>query len=108
MLLNYLPTRTDEWEDHIENQRLIYEGWKQELIIKPNIKYEEEKKEQLKNMIDHPLSVAHTSQWNQFFKDQEIWEEIEKDVKRTRTDLSFFYKAVDDAKNVNNLDILMK
>jgi hypothetical protein len=29
-------------------------------------------------------------------------------VKRTRTDLSFFYKAVDDEKNINNLDILMK
>lgn len=45
--------------------------------------------------MDHPLSVNRDSAWNQYFKDQDIWEEIEKDVKRTRTDLSFFYKAVD-------------
>ena len=30
-----------------------------------------------------------------------MWDEIEKDVKRTRTDLSFFYKAVDAEKNTN-------
>jgi len=46
-------------------------------------------------MIDHPLSVNKNSQWNKFFKDQDLWDEIEKDVKRTRTDLSFFYKAVE-------------
>lgn len=59
-------------------------------------------------MIDHPLSIHNESKWSQFYKDLEIWDEIEKDVKRTRTDLAFFYKAVDDRQNVNNLDILMK
>jgi len=46
-------------------------------------------------MIDHPLSISNESKWSQFYKDLEIWDEIEKDVKRTRTDLAFFYKAVD-------------
>lgn len=59
-------------------------------------------------MIDHPLSINNDSTWHQYFKDQEIWDEIEKDVKRTRTDLSFFYKAVDNEKNLNNLELLMK
>jgi hypothetical protein len=45
--------------------------------------------------MDHPLSVSHNSKWNKFFKDQDIWDEIEKDVKRTRTDMQFFYQAVD-------------
>ena len=36
-----------------------------------------------------------------------MWDEIEKDVKRTRTDLSFFYKALDEKLN-NKIDILMK
>lgn len=58
-------------------------------------------------VMDHPLSVSRDSAWNQFFKDQDIWDEIEKDVKRTRTDLSFFYTAVDPSQNVN-MDRLMK
>jgi len=57
-------------------------------------------------VIDHPLSVSRDSTWNQFFKDQEIWDEIEKDVKRTRTDLSFFYKAVDPTQNSNTERLL--
>jgi len=48
---------------------------------------------------DHPLSVGSSSLWNQFFKDQELWEEIEKDVRRTRSDISFFIEAVDRNKN---------
>jgi hypothetical protein len=44
---------------------------------------------------DHPLSVSKDSLWNKFFKDQELWEEIEKDVKRTRSDMIFFIEAVD-------------
>lgn len=50
-------------------------------------------------MIDHPLSTAQTSVWNTFFKDQEIWDEIEKDVKRTRTDVGFFCLAIDPSRN---------
>jgi hypothetical protein len=41
-------------------------------------------------MMDHPLSTSQNSVWNTFFKDQEIWDEIEKDVKRTRTDMHYF------------------
>jgi hypothetical protein len=63
-----------------------YEEFKKELIVKPQIKADEEQKK----IIDHPLSTSVTSVWNTFFKDQELWDEIEKDVKRTRTDMDFF------------------
>jgi len=53
------------------------------------------------------LSVNQDSPWNQYFKDQDIWDEIEKDVKRTRTDLSFFYRAVDPSLNMHT-DRLLK
>lgn len=56
-------------------------------------------------MIDHPLSVDQSSVWNTFFKDQEIWDEIEKDVKRTRTDMSYFYLAVDKNRNRSAEDL---
>lgn len=43
--------------------------------------------------------------WNIFFKDQELWDEIEKDVKRTRTDMNFFYLALDETRCVSNNDL---
>ncbi|CDW78172.1 tbc1 domain family member 13 [Stylonychia lemnae] len=107
ILLNHYPPDTKSWEQHIIDQKEVYDGWKRDLIIKPTIKQEEEYK-QAKRMMDHPLSLSSDSKWKQFYQDQEIWDEIEKDVKRTRTDLSFFYQAVDNNKNVNNMDLLMK
>jgi hypothetical protein len=68
--------------------------YRKELIIEPRINKEDEEfgKEQF---LDHPLSINKKSLWNKYFKDQELWEEIEKDVKRTRSDISFFFEAVD-------------
>ena len=42
------------------------------------------------------MSVNQNSVWNTFFKDQELWDEIEKDVKRTRREMNFFARALDD------------
>jgi hypothetical protein len=50
--------------------------------------------------MDHPLSTNQNSLWNTFFKDQELWDEIEKDVKRTRREMNFFSKAVDQKLNI--------
>lgn len=32
--------------------------------------------------------------WKNYFDDTEIWEEIEKDIKRTRSEIDYFGKAV--------------
>ena len=37
----------------------------------------------MKNVADHPLSQNKKSIWNKYHEDREIWEEIEKDIKRT-------------------------
>lgn len=47
---------------------------------------------------EHPLNRKEGSLWGQYFVDQAIWVEIEKDVKRTRSDLDFFTDAVDPTK----------
>lgn len=39
---------------------------------------------------EHPLSLGKTSVWNQFFQDNEIIEQIDRDVKRTHPDMNFF------------------
>lgn len=50
-------------------------------------------------MRDHPLSRSNDSVWKRYYDDKQIWEEIEKDVKRTRVELSFFYQALDSSRN---------
>lgn len=45
--------------------------------------------------LDHPLSTSNDSAWKRFHEDKDLWEEIEKDVKRTRMEMSFFYMALD-------------
>jgi len=76
--------------------------------VKPKLRPEdqiEEKKdakiEQPKKIskTDHPLSLQKNSQWKQFYDDKLLWEEIEKDVKRTRVEMAFFMMAVDPDRN---------
>jgi len=49
-------------------------------------------------VFDHPLSIDDQSLWNLYFKDRETWEEINKDVFRTRSDMNFFNQPVDSSK----------
>lgn len=73
-------------------------NFRESLIIKPSTVE--------KN--DHPLSNSNNSKWNQYYRDQELWEEIEKDVKRTRTDVSFFWQAVDPKNNLDSERLLQQ
>ena len=53
---------------------------------------------EIKNF-DHPLNTKVDSKFKKFYDDKELWEEIEKDVKRTRVELAFFMQAVNPDKN---------
>jgi len=44
-----------------------------------------------KNTTDHPLSLTQNSKWKSYFDDLDLLEEIEKDVRRTRTHMHFFF-----------------
>jgi len=44
----------------------------------------------LDKQFDHPLSNTDESMWNKFFKDLDLWEENEKEVCRTQSDMAFF------------------
>ncbi|KAF6264666.1 rab-GTPase-TBC domain-containing protein [Scenedesmus sp. NREL 46B-D3] len=39
---------------------------------------------------DHPLSLQATSKWHTYFKDNEVMEQIDRDVMRTHPDMHFF------------------
>ena len=96
-----MPLKTSEWTKTTEENYQTYEDFKRELIVKPKVKDEEQKSK----IVDHPLSRSTNSVWNTFFKDQELWDEIEKDVKRTRTDMYFFYLALDESRNHTQDDL---
>ena len=95
ILLDGLSLETKSWRNSLEQNYLSYEDFKRELIVKPKVKQDAADAEQQKAKMDHPLSRATESVWNTYFKDQELWDEIEKDVKRTRSDMNFFYLALD-------------
>ena len=82
----------------------MYEEWENELIIKPILRPNKDNAESMNFGIDygvvneHPLNISKKSDWGRYFNDLELWNEIEKDVRRTRTDLNFFTDAYDPAK----------
>lgn len=43
-----------------------------------------------KDSSDHPLSSSPTSIWSEYFKENEVLSQIDKDVRRLCPDLSFF------------------
>ena len=82
-----------KYEENLSNNFKIIKSsrekkdFDQEKVIS-NSKFEE--KFPKKEVCDHPLSKSKQSSWNCFFEDQKLWDEIEKDVKRTRKDVGFF------------------
>ena len=85
ILLGYLPRETSKWEETMKENLSTYEGLQKMLIVIPDMQNEENNNPNFIN--DHPLSIAKKSLWNQYFFDNVIWQEIEKDIRRTRTDM---------------------
>eukprot|EP00033_Pygsuia_biforma_P005300 GCRY01005839.1.p1 GENE.GCRY01005839.1~~GCRY01005839.1.p1 ORF type:complete len:422 (-),score=84.33 GCRY01005839.1:474-1739(-) len=85
VLLSLLPPDTTLWPTILESKRRLYLDFKNEFI----------RSEQTlaRNTQDHPLSLDENSTWKTYFKDQEILEEIKKDVHRTLPDFHFFRNA---------------
>jgi hypothetical protein len=80
ILLDYLPHTVSDWKRVLQSQRENYNHFRDLLMVEPDLSEE-----------DHPLNMASSSKWNAYFQDQDIWEEIDKDVRRTRPDMNFFF-----------------
>ena len=107
ILLNYLPKEPQKWLTTTETQYSTYSIFKKEIIIRPSIISEEGGRV---GVLDHPLSVNKDSSWFKYFKDNVLRDEIDKDVRRTRSDIGFFFQAVDKQlyKQKNTPNILAK
>ena len=102
LALNY-PTvpiiHTPKWQEEIDLKRKSYFD-----LIKEHYKYLNEKKYSK----DHPLNGKEDSIWNNYFKDYELVEEIHKDVRRTRAQMSFFFMPADKTIEITNDEIVLK
>ena len=89
LLLNYLPAQRDQWNEVLDQQRELYRTLTEEIVLQPLQSSKEHHQE------DHPLNPNPDSQWQSFFKDNEVLLQIDKDVRRLCPDISFFSQATE-------------
>ncbi|CBY07642.1 unnamed protein product [Oikopleura dioica] len=91
LILSALPVNKAEWEKTLESQRVNYSTFVKEFIIRPD--------EEKNSASNDPLSNTGNT-WDEYFKDNDLLSQIEKDARRLYPDISFFsepakYPAVD-------------
>lgn len=121
LLLGYLPKSRDLWSAELEKKRAEYAAFKKELLVTPSEVtrrnednaldiYERESPGLLPRhditQDDHPLSLGKSSIWHQFFLDSEVFEQIDRDVKRTHPDMHFF--CGDSAASLDNQEAMKR
>lgn len=89
LLLNYLPLERTTWSNFLQKKRELYKQLIDELIVTPGAA------EDGLECQDHPLSSNPDSKWQEFFKDNEVLLQIDKDVRRLCPDISFFQQPTD-------------
>ncbi|XP_018096531.1 TBC1 domain family member 13 isoform X3 [Xenopus laevis] len=96
VLLNYLPRDRSLWDTVLQKQRETYAHFLREMIIQPGIaKVKFGVSREDVTLEDHPLNPNPDSQWNTYFKDNEVLLQIDKDVRRLCPDFSFFLNPTD-------------
>ncbi|GAB2295695.1 hypothetical protein Dimus_029849 [Dionaea muscipula] len=107
LLLGYLPSDRGSWPSELAKKRSQYRHFKDELLMNPSEVTKRLEKSSPQNNEskfgsrgllsrsevthgEHPLSLGKSSIWNQFFQDNEIIEQIDRDVQRTHPDMPFF------------------
>ncbi|KAI5096282.1 TBC1 domain family member 13 [Silurus meridionalis] len=84
ILLNFLPLDQTLWDSFLKKQREIYSQFLKEMIIQPGIaKANMGVSREDVTMEDHPLNPNPESRWNNYFKDNEVLLQIDKDVRPT-------------------------
>ncbi|KRZ20356.1 TBC1 domain family member 13 [Trichinella pseudospiralis] len=87
LLLNYLPVEKVKWPEYLKNQRKLYADLVEDIVIKWNSILDTDE-----HSCDHPLSAEPNSVWSQYFRDNEVLVQINKDVRRLCPEMSFFQK----------------
>jgi len=98
ILLGYLPKDRQEWNSCLQEKRNLYQEFVRDLII------EDGKFTQAHD--DHPLNPDPNSHWKTYFRENEILQQIDKDVRRLYPDMSFFQQKIAKKFNSTNSDIM--
>ncbi|XP_045509627.1 TBC1 domain family member 13 isoform X2 [Colias croceus] len=83
ILLHYIPPEKNSWESYLQKKRQLYKQLIDEIIVSPG------------GPKDHPLSISPGSSWSEYFKDNDVLLQIDKDVRRLCPDISFFQTATE-------------
>jgi len=115
LLLGVVPPVRVEWQDHLDQQRKLYDQYVYDLIHEPeiitNLRYGTNTPSPVAGQAangpsdrgpvervltdDHPLAPPGSpSKWRRFFTDFEIFDQVNKDVFRTRLDMDFFFSRL--------------
>ena len=111
LLLGVISPIRSEWQDKLDQQRRLYDQYVYDLIHEPelitNLRYgtntpspvtrdtaSSSERGPVDRVLtdDHPLAPPGSpSKWRRFFTDAEIFDQVNKDVFRTRLDMDFFF-----------------
>uniref|UniRef100_A0AC35FJV0 Rab-GAP TBC domain-containing protein n=1 Tax=Panagrolaimus sp. PS1159 TaxID=55785 RepID=A0AC35FJV0_9BILA len=91
LFMDYLPRDRQKWKTTLQKQRKDYRELVENLIVRPGELEDEHEKSQ-NDLMDHPLAEESTSEWKNFFRDNEVLIQIDRDVRRLRPEIEFFQK----------------
>ncbi|XP_037081274.1 TBC1 domain family member 13-like [Pollicipes pollicipes] len=96
LLLNYLPPSRAAWDEALRGQRDTYRRFVREMVVRPGGRADGSVPSRVDvTERDHPLSLDPDSQWQAFFKDNDVLGQIDKDVRRLCPDISFFQQPTE-------------
>ncbi|KOB77969.1 TBC1 domain family member 13, partial [Operophtera brumata] len=84
ILLNYIPLQKSAQESDLTKKRQLYQSFLKDIVVLPQ-----------GPPSDHPLSISPDSEWNTYFKDNEVLLQIDKDARRLCPDINFFQSATE-------------
>nr|XP_009861344.1 TBC1 domain family member 5-like [Ciona intestinalis] len=87
IFLHCLPHNTSEWPAALVKSRAEYDVIKERNITIPN-----SEKQPSNIEVENPLSQNDDSTWLQYFRDKELRNDIERDVRRTFPEMDYFSK----------------
>eukprot|EP00041_Stephanoeca_diplocostata_P019374 m.417514 g.417514 ORF g.417514 m.417514 type:complete len:493 (+) comp21287_c0_seq1:145-1623(+) len=111
ILLDYLPLEPEEWEESLTKRRKLYDEFVTELILDTHNSTNTVGADPLGALVDDPLGALGSggddsagiptsstptspsstpSAWDTYFKDNDVIEQIDKDVKRLCPEFAFF------------------
>uniref|UniRef100_A0A0N5ATD8 Rab-GAP TBC domain-containing protein n=1 Tax=Syphacia muris TaxID=451379 RepID=A0A0N5ATD8_9BILA len=90
ILLGYMPLDRKLWSGFLRKQRETFEALVQEIIVEPG---KSSNADGLTVADDHPLSLNSNSEWKEYFKDNELLLQIDKDVRRLCPEIEFFQRT---------------